>query len=297
MKLFRELRKQRDAPVDYVGTEMLGDKSQPRRVWAYQTLVAVMLSSQTKDITTAQAMTTLKAYGLNPEKIHKHTSASKLDKMISKVGFHSTKARHIKEATRMLLEKHNGEVPNDAAALMECPGVGPKMAHLVVNALSGGRPQGIAVDTHMHRMLNQLGWVCTKTPEQTRRALESWLPYREWPTINLLLVGVGQQSQTERSKLLRRCLHTSSPVEALRLMHRLGLPLTHADKDTRETVLMWAAVDDTSKGTLRWLLRAPTVEGIPVASPKVKSRSGLTAMDMAADDGKRQLLERAMRST
>merc|ERR550514_831204 len=96
MALVRELRKPRDAPVDYVGSEMLGDPRQSRRVWAYQTLVAVMLSSQTKDVTTAVAMTNLKQHGLTPEHILEHTSEKKLDKLISKVGFHATKAKHIK---------------------------------------------------------------------------------------------------------------------------------------------------------------------------------------------------------
>merc|ERR1719326_1121006 len=108
-----------------------------------------MLSSQTKDVTTAEAMKNLKAYGLNPERIHKHTTIAKLDKLISKVGFHSTKAKHVKEATKILLDEHKGVVPDSAEALMELPGVGPKMAYLVVNALSGGKSQGIAVDTHM----------------------------------------------------------------------------------------------------------------------------------------------------
>ena len=265
MALVRELRKPKDSPVDYVGSEMLGDKRQPRQVWAYQTLVSVMLSSQTKDVTTAEAMKKLKNYGLTPAHIHENTSVAALDKLISQVGFHATKAKHIKETTKILLDKHKGVIPKDAETLMELPGVGPKMAHLMVNALSGGRPQGIAVDTHMHRILNQLGWVDTNNPEQTRKALEAWLPYEEWSTINLLLVGLGQQTQTERSKLLQRCLSTTNPVEALRLMHILGLPLTHADKETKETILMWAAARGNQEATVRWLLRAAKTEGMPWA--------------------------------
>lgn len=168
------------------------------------------------------------------------------------------------------------------------------MAHLVVNTLSGGKPQGIAVDTHMHRILNQLGWVGTKTPEQTRRALEAWLPYKEWSTINLLLVGIGQQVQTERSKILRRCLDTSNPIEALRLMHTLGLPLTHADKETKETVLMWAAAQNGQEATMRWLLRVPETEGVPVASPNAKNKKGLTAADLATSSKMQKMLERAV---
>ena len=67
-----------------------------------------------------------------------------------------------------------------------------------------GQVLGVAIDTHLHRMLNQLGWVRSKQPEQTRRQLEAWLPRSEWPGMNLTWVGLGQELQLEKEKLLTK---------------------------------------------------------------------------------------------
>ena len=89
-----------------------------------------------------------------------------------------------------------------------------------------GAVVGISVDTHVHRIANQLGWVGrkpTKTPEHTRAALEDWVPRAEWPHVNLLLVGLGQEVQTEKPKLLRKALACSKPPAALRLLEVCGV--------------------------------------------------------------------------
>ena len=91
-----------------------------------------------------------------------------------------------------------------------------------------GKIDGVSVDTHVHRICNQLGWVGakgTKTPEQTRAAIESWMPRDIWGDVNLLLVGLGQEVQTERDKLLRKVRQCSDPARAMKLLHRLGLTL------------------------------------------------------------------------
>jgi endonuclease-3 len=83
-------------------------------------------------------------------------------------------------------------VPRTAKELCALPGIGPKMAYIILN-VAHGIVTGIGIDTHMHRIMNQLRWMQTKTPEQTRAVLESWLPREEWGKINLLFVGFGQQ--------------------------------------------------------------------------------------------------------
>ena len=78
----------------------------------------------------------------------------------------------------------------------------------------------------MHRICNQLGWAGpdgTKQPEATRRAIEAWMPRDVWPEVNVLLVGLGQEVQTERGKLLRKCVGCSDPLRALRLAETLGV--------------------------------------------------------------------------
>merc|ERR1712217_58916 len=107
---------------------------------------------------------------------------------------------------------------------MALPGVGPKMAHLTLHAAFNDQ-QGLCVDTHVHRIANALGWISTRTPEETRKAIESWLPLKEWPDLNVLLVGLGQQQQQQQELLVNRCLTSSAPVAALRLVARIGLVL------------------------------------------------------------------------
>ncbi|KAK2197475.1 bifunctional HhH-GPD domain/Endonuclease III-like [Babesia duncani] len=185
-----QFRNERNAPVDTMGAHCLADENENADVYQYQTLVACMLSSQTKDEVTAGAMEKLKKRGLNLECISQ-MSQEELDSLISKVGFHNTKAKHIKQATEMIKSKFGGKVPQTLQELVTLPGVGPKMANLVLQ-LAFNRIQGIAVDLHVHRIANRLGWVKTKTPEETRLKLQELLPKTLWAQVNHLLVGFGQ---------------------------------------------------------------------------------------------------------
>ena len=104
--------------------------------------------------------------------------------------------RAIRPALILLLMLHltmeSGRAAGDVAAGLPqaLPGVGPKMA-LIVLRVNTGEVAGISVDTHVHRICNQLGWTKkpTKTPEQTRAAIESWMPARVWADVNLVLVN------------------------------------------------------------------------------------------------------------
>ncbi|KAK1940287.1 base excision DNA repair protein, HhH-GPD family domain containing protein [Babesia divergens] len=185
-----DMRQKKEAPVDTMGAHCLADENADPATYEYQTLIACMLSSQTKDAVTAGAMQALKNNGLTMENISKMPE-EELDSLISKVGFHKTKAKHIKEATEIILEKFNGRVPNSLSALVSLPGVGPKMANLVLQ-LAFKRINGIAVDLHVHRIANRLGWVKTNTPEETRIKLQSLIPQKLWAEVNHLLVGFGQ---------------------------------------------------------------------------------------------------------
>jgi len=94
------------------------------------------------------------------------TPEATLNQWISKVGFHNRKAKHIKEATKILKDTHEGRVPSNYDDLIALPGVGPKMAHLVLQEVFDD-VQGISVDVHVHRISNRLGWVKSTTPGRT----------------------------------------------------------------------------------------------------------------------------------
>ena len=116
---------------------------------------------------------------------------NQLNSLINKVGFHNNKTKYIKAAAEIMASRHKSDIPDTIEGLVALPGVGPKMAYLCMSA-AWGRDEGIGVDVHVHRITNLWGWHKTQTPEETRAALESWLPREKWHDINHLLVGFGQ---------------------------------------------------------------------------------------------------------
>ncbi|XP_054445171.1 endonuclease III-like protein 1 isoform X1 [Pteronotus mesoamericanus] len=189
----RTMRSGKDAPVDQLGVEHCYDPRVPPKVQRYQVLLSLMLSSQTKDQVTAGAMKRLQARGLTVDSILQ-TDDITLGRLIYPVGFWRNKVKYIKQTSAILQQHYGGDIPASVAELVALPGVGPKMAHLAM-AVAWGTVSGIAVDTHVHRIANRLGWTkkATKSPEETRAALEEWLPRDLWREINGLLVGFGQQ--------------------------------------------------------------------------------------------------------
>ncbi|KAK7112932.1 hypothetical protein V1264_012306 [Littorina saxatilis] len=185
-----EMRKFKDAPVDSMGCDELYDKDAEPKTLRYQILLSLMMSSQTKDGVTAAAIGRLRQHGCTVENILK-TPDDQLGKLIYPVGFWRRKVDYIKRTSQILVDQHNGDIPDTLESLCQLPGVGPKMAHLAMKS-AWKTITGIGVDTHVHRISNWLGWVRTKEPEQTRKALEEWLPREHWSEINHILVGFGQ---------------------------------------------------------------------------------------------------------
>ncbi|KAF2023748.1 DNA repair protein-like protein Ntg1 [Setomelanomma holmii] len=191
--LTREMRNENLAPVDTMGCESLAERTRTPRDQRFQTLIALMLSSQTKDTVTAVAMRGMQENmpgGFNLESVLA-LEPTTLNAFINKVGFHNLKTKYIKQTAELLRDKWNGDIPDSIEGLISLPGVGPKMAYLTMSA-AWGRDEGIGVDVHVHRITNLWGWHKTQQPEQTRAALESWLPKDKWHDINNLLVGFGQ---------------------------------------------------------------------------------------------------------
>ncbi|SGY76700.1 BQ5605_C005g03508 [Microbotryum silenes-dioicae] len=179
------------APVDTMGCEQGGrerDTAPPsEKDNRLSILVSLMLSSQTKDPVTHQAVKNLREQLPNGLCLDSLLSATpeQIDAAICKVGFHNIKTANLKKLAIRLKEMHGGDVPSDLTELLAINGVGPKMAILYLQAI--GINAGIGVDVHVHRISNRLGWhkPVTNTPEQTRLNLESWLPKEEHPKINL----------------------------------------------------------------------------------------------------------------
>ncbi|SPO27901.1 related to NTG1 - DNA repair protein [Ustilago trichophora] len=207
--VYNLLSKQRSkiiAPVDTMGCEENGREDRRADSWRSSeespedaakrerlaTLVSLMLSSQTKDPVTAEAVYNLQRTLPNGLCLQSLLEAddSTISSCIAKVGFWRRKTGYLKSAARILQSDFDGDVPKTVDELCSLPGVGPKMAFLALSSM--GIQIGIGVDTHVHRLTNRLGWHNTKTPEETRLNLQSWLPQELHGKINRLLVGFGQ---------------------------------------------------------------------------------------------------------
>jgi endonuclease-3 len=156
----------------------------------FQVLIGTLLSARTQDATTAAASDRLFAAARTPQAMAQLT-VKRIEKLIYPVSFYRHKARHVKATCRILVDRFGGRVPGTMEELLVLPGVGRKTANLVL-ILAFGSAQNICVDTHVHRIANRLGWVKTKTPDETERALYSATDARWWPLINLYLVTWGQ---------------------------------------------------------------------------------------------------------
>lgn len=168
----------------------------------FRVLISCVISLRTKDEVTAAASKRLFAVADTPDALASQTENTIAD-LIYPAGFYRTKAKHIIQISRILLEKHGAAVPANREALLELPGVGRKTANLVLSM--GFGLDAICVDTHVHRIPNRIGWIRTRTPQETETALEQVLPRKYWIPINDWLVTFGQNICKPISPLCSRC--------------------------------------------------------------------------------------------
>ena len=153
-------------------------------------LIATMLSAQTRDAVTHAASTRLFRVARTPRTLAR-LPVEQIERLIYPVSFYRHKAVHVKAACEQILTRFGGRVPSTMEELLTLPGVGRKTANLVL-ILAHRSAANICVDTHVHRIANRLGWVQTRTPEETEHALYAVAERRWWPLINLYLVTWGQ---------------------------------------------------------------------------------------------------------
>lgn len=155
----------------------------------YLVLIACILSLRTNDKTTYPATLRMLELAKTPKEM-KNVSQEELAKAIYPVGFYENKANQIIELSKIIDEELNGQVPDEIEDLIKFKGVGRKTANLVLSL--GFNKPAICVDVHVHRIFNRLGYIKTKTPEETEFALREKLPQKYWIDINTLLVTHGQ---------------------------------------------------------------------------------------------------------
>ena len=165
-------------------------------------LISTLLSLRTKDEVTALATERLLALASTPEEMLK-IPGDKIARAIYPVGFYRNKAKGIHHVCRELIERFNSRVPDNLDDLLSIKGIGRKTANLVITLAYG--KDGICVDTHVHRISNRLGYVATKTPDETEMALRAKLPRRYWIIYNTLLVFFGRKTCKPVSPVCSTC--------------------------------------------------------------------------------------------
>ncbi len=173
-----------------------------RRASHFEILVAAVLSARTLDSVTVKALPKLFALAKTPHALMT-LPETEIAHAIRGVAFPAQKAKQLRALARILVEKYDGRVPETIEELVELPGVGRKVANLVV--VEAFDQPGICVDTHVHRITNRWGYVKTKTPQETEMRLRAILPPRYWKEINPLLVALGQNICRPTSPICSRC--------------------------------------------------------------------------------------------
>lgn len=168
----------------------------------YLILISCILSLRTKDKTTIEASRSLFKVANTPGKMIK-LSSSRIQKLIYPVCFYRNKAKVILDISRRIIKDFGGRVPKNLEGLLSLSGVGRKTANLVLGL--GFGITAICVDTHVHRISNRLGWVKTKTPEDTEYALQEIIPKSRWIDLNTILVTFGQNICVPVSPWCSRC--------------------------------------------------------------------------------------------
>ncbi len=168
----------------------------------FQVLIATLISLRTKDKVTIEASKRLFERAATPQTMLQ-LSNQEIEELIYPAGFYRVKANNILKISQILCDKYGGEVPPQKELLMELPGVGTKTANLTLNL--GFNIEAICVDIHVHRISNRMGWIATKTPEESEVALEKIMPRRFWIPLNELLVTYGQQICRPVSPICSKC--------------------------------------------------------------------------------------------
>jgi endonuclease-3 len=155
----------------------------------YRVLVCGILSARSRDEKTVPVCRKLFEKYPSPEDLLK-APLEEIEETLKGIGLHRQKAKYLKEAIKLFVKKYNKKLPKDIKKLTKFPGVGRKIANIIL--IHAHNIDTIAVDTHVHRIANLLCLVNTKAPEQTEEELKKIVPKEYWKEVNYLFVGFGQ---------------------------------------------------------------------------------------------------------
>ncbi len=203
-----------EAPRLYISHEL--NKITDKQEKAFKVLVSAVISLRTKEAVTWKVSEKVFSKIKNYQELMNY-SISELMNLLYPCGFYQRKAEQLKKIASIILEKYQGSTPENLEQLLELPGVGRKVANLVITEVFD--KDGICVDTHVHRIANRWQWVITNLPDETEMRLSEILPKRYWKTINQHLVLFGQNICLPRHPkcsdcfLKQKCPHINSFIK------------------------------------------------------------------------------------
>lgn len=156
----------------------------------YQLLISTILSAQATDVSVNLAAPTLFKKYPRPQDLTKADIVG-IDKLIKNINFHKNKAKMIKAAAQMVVDRFHGEVPDNMEDLDSLPGVARKTANVILGS-AFGKSEGIAVDTHIIRLANKMGLTESKDPVKIEKDLMEIVPKKYWIDFPLMLIAHGR---------------------------------------------------------------------------------------------------------
>ena len=178
-------------------SEIAGEDNDPYRI-----LVSTILSLRTKDKVTIERSKALFEKAKNVYELYAMDS-TELAETIKPSAFYKRKAENLKEIAKKIIEKYDGKIPSTMEDLLSLPGVGMKTASLTLNL--GFNELAICVDCHVHQILNRIGIISTKNPDESEKELRKILPKKYWIPLNEVLVSYGQGICKSVSPLCSEC--------------------------------------------------------------------------------------------
>jgi endonuclease III len=169
----------------------------------YTLLIAVLLSAQCTDERVNKVTPSLFKAADNPSEMSK-LDVSTIEDIIRPCGLSPRKSRAINELSKILLEKHNGQVPETFEDLEALPGVGHKTASVVMSQAFGHA--AFPVDTHIHRLAQRWGLTAGKSVEQTEKDLKKLFPESLWNRLHLQIIFYGREYCPARGHDLNKCI-------------------------------------------------------------------------------------------
>lgn len=169
----------------------------------FQLLVAVMLSAQCTDVRVCMVLPDLFAKASDAKEMAKLTFAE-IKKLISSVGLTNSKAKNIKKTSEILVQQHDGEVPNNIEDLIKLPGVGRKTANVVLGVAFG--IPSLVVDTHVTRICNLLGLTHSRNAEVIEKEISANLPKKYWTKWAHVMIYHGRAVCVARRPNCRVCV-------------------------------------------------------------------------------------------